>query len=257
MPRSCSICGHADRSAIDKALVSGTPLRDIAGQFGLSRSAIDRHKKSCLVDQLARAEKVIRTRKTQQRPVDPKADRQAVKLVEQLDDASLDVMSELKSQFRHMKKLLRACDEYLTDPDDPTRYDLGPRAHEVMVSYEVEEGRTRSDAPIIKRRKAALQKLIDRLEHRETGIGTVTLVEHKSADPRKLIIDTTDQLKRQNEMLAKLISQLDERPQINFLVVPEWLALRSELVKALRPFPEARAAVAHRMKALRAGPLEA
>jgi hypothetical protein len=40
----CRICTHVDRSAIDKAIVGGTSLRDIAGQFGVSRSAVDRHK---------------------------------------------------------------------------------------------------------------------------------------------------------------------------------------------------------------------
>ncbi len=45
MPRRCSICNHPKRTAIDNALVSGTSVRDIAGQYGVSKSAVYRHKK--------------------------------------------------------------------------------------------------------------------------------------------------------------------------------------------------------------------
>jgi len=44
MPRQCSVCAHASLHAINKALVAGTALRDIAGQFGLSKSAVERHQ---------------------------------------------------------------------------------------------------------------------------------------------------------------------------------------------------------------------
>ena len=42
--RTCTICAHPERPAIDAALVAGTPLRDIAGQKSLSRSALHRHR---------------------------------------------------------------------------------------------------------------------------------------------------------------------------------------------------------------------
>ena len=45
MPQSCSICIHPDRETIDQELISGTPVRDIAGRHGVSKSSIDRHKK--------------------------------------------------------------------------------------------------------------------------------------------------------------------------------------------------------------------
>src|SRR5688500_18113467 len=49
------------------------------------------------------------------------------------------------------------------------------------------------------------------------------------------------------ELLGKLMGELDERPQVNVLVAPEWLALRGTILAALSPFPEARAAVAARL----------
>ena len=44
MPQTCSVCRHPQRPAIDRALVAGTSIRDIAGQFSLSRSAVERHR---------------------------------------------------------------------------------------------------------------------------------------------------------------------------------------------------------------------
>ena len=45
------------------------------------------------------------------------------------------------------------------------------------------------------------------------------------------------------ELLAKLLGELDERPQVNVLVSPQWLELRAVVVNALGPHPQAREAV--------------
>lgn len=45
MAGKCSVCEHPARREIDRALVLGTAsIRDIAGQYGISRSALSRHK---------------------------------------------------------------------------------------------------------------------------------------------------------------------------------------------------------------------
>jgi len=46
MSRPCSICTHPERLEIDRLLLQGTSYRDIAGRFGLSKTAISRHKES-------------------------------------------------------------------------------------------------------------------------------------------------------------------------------------------------------------------
>jgi hypothetical protein len=43
--KSCGICSHPERARIDACLVDGGSLRTISGQFGTSRSALDRHRK--------------------------------------------------------------------------------------------------------------------------------------------------------------------------------------------------------------------
>jgi hypothetical protein len=52
------------------------------------------------------------------------------------------------------------------------------------------------------------------------------------------------------ELLAEMSQAIDRRPTLNLLVAPEWLAARSVLLDALRPYPEARTAVAERLVAL-------
>lgn len=46
------------------------------------------------------------------------------------------------------------------------------------------------------------------------------------------------------ELLAKLLGQLDERPQVNLLVSNEWAVIRMAIMQALEPYPDARLAVA-------------
>ena len=45
------------------------------------------------------------------------------------------------------------------------------------------------------------------------------------------------------ELCMKAEGKIDERPQINILVLPEWLELRTLIIKALDPFPKAKEAV--------------
>ena len=44
MSRTCSVCGHAEREAIDAAIVAGESYRDITARFGVSGGAIGRHR---------------------------------------------------------------------------------------------------------------------------------------------------------------------------------------------------------------------
>jgi len=42
--QKCSVCQHDEREAIDLALKGGATIRAVAGQFGLSKTAVDRHR---------------------------------------------------------------------------------------------------------------------------------------------------------------------------------------------------------------------
>jgi hypothetical protein len=55
MPRVCTVCSHAEREAIDAALVAGEPFRRIAARFTLSDASVRRHKADHLPAALAQA----------------------------------------------------------------------------------------------------------------------------------------------------------------------------------------------------------
>jgi len=58
MPRTCSICAHPERDAIDKALVAEVPLRTIADRWSVSKSALIRHKEDHLPATMVKAKAV-------------------------------------------------------------------------------------------------------------------------------------------------------------------------------------------------------
>jgi hypothetical protein len=55
MARQCSICHHAKRSEIDRALIAGVQQTEIAAEFGLAQSSLSRHLHRHLGPQLAHA----------------------------------------------------------------------------------------------------------------------------------------------------------------------------------------------------------
>jgi predicted DNA-binding protein YlxM (UPF0122 family) len=45
MPRKCTVCEHEKVEEINRLLLEGVSLRDIAGQYSISKTALHRHKK--------------------------------------------------------------------------------------------------------------------------------------------------------------------------------------------------------------------
>ena len=85
--------------------------------------------------------------------------------------------------------------------------------------------------------------VFQQLKHINAAALTV-LRDAKAAGDGELMLKAVDRVHRQVELQAKLLGDLDDRPQINVLVSPEWVALRGQIVQALAPYPEARLAVA-------------
>ncbi|CAN5309012.1 hypothetical protein BH24GEM2_BH24GEM2_17950 [soil metagenome] len=212
MPRACTVCTHAERETIDRALVGGATSRAIAAQHGLSNGAVHRHQ----TDHLPAA--MVKGREARE------------------EAAAVDLMTELNRCFHRINLLFDACDRWLRDADDPSRYDIGPRAEEVQVTY-TEAG---PDGKPVQRKKP-LSDLLEQVEGRGRTIG---LVETKYADPRELILKTAARLDSQLQLLGKLLGELKEGATVNVLIAPEWLQVRAVLLSELAPYPEARQAVA-------------
>jgi len=241
VPRTCTVCDHSERTAIDRALVVGEAMRNVAERFAISFAALQRHKANHLPTVLAEAKQ----RQDQARDSHVAAIGDAVQEHAAAEEAhALDVMEELRRCFQRVNLLFDACDRWLRDADDPTRYDIGPRAGDILVTY-AEPG---ADGKPV-RRKVSLDRLLARLD---ASGATVERWESKHADPRDLVLKAAQQLTTQTQLLAKLLGQLDERPQVNVLMAPEWLQVRAALLTALVAHPEARQAVAAALMAVEA-----
>ena len=115
-----------------------------------------------------------------------------------------DAIEELNRSLRRIQLLMDACDAWLRDPDDPTRYDLGLRAEEVRVIYHT----MRDDEGPSQRTKASLDELLKRIDlHCERKS-----VEPGFTDPRLLILKAAQELRltvRTRSELARM--QADSR----------------------------------------------
>lgn len=87
MPRTCTICGHSERTAIDGALASGTAYRNIAEHFHVSTTAVARHASEHVAQAVAASQAA-------------KSDRAALDVVVQLraiNDAALAVLKDARA----------------------------------------------------------------------------------------------------------------------------------------------------------------
>jgi hypothetical protein len=150
MPRTCTVCEHPEREAIDRALVGETSNLSVSSLFGVSESAVRRHKANHLPAKLVMAEKAAE--------------------VAQADD--------LLQQVRDLQ--------------------------------------------------ARTLAILEAAEHTN---------QHRTA------LAAIREARSNLELLAKLLGELDERPQVNILISAEWLELRAVIVGALEPYSEARGAV--------------
>lgn len=57
--RACSVCVSPRLGEVDQALIDGGKLIPVAGKFGLSKSALSRHKNNCLAPRMAAAVKTV------------------------------------------------------------------------------------------------------------------------------------------------------------------------------------------------------
>ncbi len=246
MSRTCTVCMHPERTAIDRALVAGEVMRNVALRFAISFAALQRHKANHLPVVLAEAKQ----RRDESHQSHVAAVGVAVQDHAAAEEAhALDVMEELQRCFQRVNLLFDACDRWLRDADDPTRYDIGPRADDILVTY-LAQGDADGDKPT--RKKGSLARL---LALAEGGGVMIERWDTKYADPRELVLKTAQQLTGQTQLLAKLLGQLDERPQVNVLMAPEWLQVRAALLTALAPYAEARQAVAAALVSIEAGPV--
>jgi hypothetical protein len=154
MARICTVCHHPKRAEIDRALVGGMPALQVADQYRLARSSLQRHQASHLVEKMAKAAK----------------SREAREVVEAV--ALVEVAREM------LAKLQRLAENAERDKD-------------------------------IRGAVSAIGKIPDFLR-----------------------------------ILGEIEGRLQAHGVVNVTVMPEWSAIRTAILSALQPYPEAADAVA-------------
>lgn len=132
-----------------------------------------------------------------------------------LEAVQLDVLTRFIDAIEKSHTMLKAADEWLRDPKDPSRYNLSPRTHEVDVVYE----ETLGDLTI--KRAAPLSQLLATVEQ---GLGvTVVRGETKVADTRELHLKAVAAMSSVLEKYGKATGQIKPDPAatVNVLVLPE------------------------------------
>ena len=108
----CSVCPYPNVGQVNRAIINGMNYRMIAKRFPpLSRASIWRHGRNCLKFDSHRA---VREKRIGQ---------------------VVDVYNEMVEQFQFAKGLRLACQEYLSDPNDPLKINFSPRVDEIEVIY--------------------------------------------------------------------------------------------------------------------------
>lgn len=77
-----------------------------------------------------------------------------------------------------------------------------------------------------------------------------TLEILQAPENQRVAVAAIGQARANVELLAELTGKLAHQPTVNVLISAEWVTVRSALLEALLPYPEARAAVSARLTAL-------
>ncbi len=147
-----------------------------------------------------------------------------------------------------------AIDRVLVATASPIR-DIAGR-HELSKSAVWRHGAEHIPETLAKAREAGdvahADDLLAQVRHLQGRAQSILDAAEQAGDYRSAL-SAIGQARACLELLAKLLGELDDRPQVNLLLAPEWVAVRAAVLGALAPDPEARAVVAGRLLALDGG----
>lgn len=219
--RRWTIEDHPKKKQILAAIAKGdNSLRSIAKQFDIAHANVRRYVAERLSDKVSAA----RTETDKQ-------------------DGQL-VSDQLKAVMDRMRKLYDACDDYLKDPANPDRYELGPRAWEIDIVYRTVE----PDTDKMITRKESLDTLLLKLDEHGYQPWEVRM---KHADPRKLIVETAGAITRQLELMAKIEGSIQDTV-VNVTLDQKFLVLKQIIMDATKEAPQVRLKIAEALEKIEA-----
>ena len=114
------------------------------------------------------------------------------------------LMGKLDEIQEYLTKLINACDEWLTDPNDKDKYFLGDRADELSVVWLEEQANGK-----IAKKRDNLQHLLDIALNTERG-KALQYVQTGRTDTRKLMLESLRVAQQQVELIAKITGEMHE-----------------------------------------------
>ncbi len=106
-----------------------------------------------------------------------------------------------------------------------------------------------ADAAAVSDGTALLAKVLEV----EQEVRRLAAKAEKGGDVRGALVGMRE-LSRILELLGRLSGELKNRTEVNLVLAPQWIGLQGRILEALRPFPEARAAVVRALTDPRALP---
>ena len=205
--RVCACCEHPDRASIEARLVAGRSLRAVAAEFGLKAAAVHRHVQNHLTATLGAS---AQTHRDALQRVAPNA----------------------------------AADNASSAPRRVLQLDDNTDGLEVVVpSTPTEQSIPAATSHLATTSALALDPYALACELRDSA---VSILRHASASgDAKLALDANRAAVGVLDRLARLMPRdSGETSSLPLHASPEWFRLRSVLIAALEPFPQARIAVA-------------
>lgn len=228
---------HPKRKQIEKALIKQElSLREIGKKYGIHPTTLSRYRKEKLVAQMAGV--TVKTKpRSQQHGTGPPIDVERVRAKLEEDELleGIDLLREVNGIIKRVKKLFDACDAYLTDPADPSRYTLAPRAEEILVQKV-----TYSDRGAPTYESMTLQEALYEANHGEYASPQSEILQPRNManDPRTLVLSAAKGLQGQMKLLIDYAAELRAQGNSDITRHPEYHQLEQELMEAFSKYPE-------------------
>ena len=215
--RPCAVEKHPQAKKIIRELAEGGQLLDISKRYGIHRNALRFYRDNRLSQKIVKAAEL-----------------------RSITDAQKLFETILKAVER-MEKLSDSCDEYLTDPNNPEKYYMGPQSWEVdIIWYELDYGQ---DGKVFKtRHRDSLQELLNRLKADNPDM-LINEFKARHTDPRLLLVKASEALTKQMDVLVSAWKKVDNG-QSAFLNTPAWQQVVQTILDSTEDHPEVRRKIA-------------
>lgn len=216
----------ATRRELLEEIAKGTTYREITERYGLAKSTVSKYVREVAAEFVAAARKEY----------------DIIEGTYVLETAGLAAQS--------LRRLLEACNRYLADPDNPDDFNVGPRATEVDVIFDV----INDQGDIVRTEKLVLQDALDKVDGLHGN--DLSGVRYRHSDPRDLVVKTANAINRQLAVLTNIQEKAlgiaaDKDARREIVESQVWQEVSEALTDALSDCPKARNKVAGALRRIR------